>query len=806
MSCIERNGYRMGRGIVVLLLLLFVCLPNPSLAQTYNDFQYFGDESGVTIYGYTGPGGAVTIPSSIPGVGSVTSIDYGAFQGCSAMTSVTIPSSVTNIGGAFVRCSGLTNVIIPSSVISIGNWAFQGCSALTSVTIPSTVTSIGNWAFSYCANLTDITVDAQNTQYSSVDGVLFDKNIKTLIQYPGGKKDNYDIPNGVTCISESAFLGCNNLTSITIPSSVTSIGDYAFSGCYGLLEIMVDAQNTQYSSMGGVLFDKNLTFLLVCPIGKQGDYSIPESVTGIGNDAFALCGGLANVTIPSSVTGIGDYAFCFCYGLTNVTIPSSITNIGDHVFRGCFNLKEILVDAQNAQYSSVDGVLFDKNLKTLIQFPSGRESNNYNIPNGVTSIGDYAFESCGDLTGVTIPNSVTSIGDRAFESCDNLISIIIPCSVTNISEYAFGFCNALTSITISNSIINIGTGAFSSCENLTSITFFNSVTSIGDWAFSRCTGLTNLTIPSSVTSIGAGAFESCSNLISVTIATSVTYIGNRAFYNCSSLTSAYFQGDMPTLFGWNVFDSTDLDFSVYYPTTASGWANLTWNWGYSGQPYTIIDPPQVNIAPATRLDYANLITGTNYQLQMWCSGTWTNLGLPFVATESSFRHCVDDQADGASYRLAQAPLPRTATATAQLNYGSPFPYPIKAITVTDGGSGYLTPPAVTILDDVGSGAQATATISNGTVTSINIINPGSYGCTPRIQIDPPPVTTLDPIATDVFRLDSIGVPSRTYQIQTSSNLSDWGNFGDPFLATTVTNTQYLDRETGSRFFRLKSSP
>jgi len=417
---------------------------------------------------------SVTIPNS------VTTIGQGAFSYCTGLTSVTIGNSVTSIGSsAFGGCTGLTSVTIPNSVTSIGGSAFGGCTGLTSVTIPNSVTSIGGSAFGGCTGLTSINVDPNNANFSSEDGVLFNKNKTTLIQYPAGKQGTlYTIPNSVTSIGSSAFYGCTGLTSVTIPNSVTSIGDDAFRGCIGL----------------------------------------------------------TSVTIPNSVTYIGWNAFNGCTGLTSVTIPESVTSIRNNAFLGCTGLTSINVDMDNASYSSEDGVLFSKSKNNLILYPQGRQGS-YTIPNSVTSIGDRAFYGCTGLASVTIGNSVTSIRDRAFYGCTGLASVTIGNSVTSIGDGAFYGCTGLASVTISNSVTFIGDGAFGGCRGLTSITIPNSVTYIGDSAFSGCTGLTSVTIGNSVTTIGVHAFNGCTGLTSVTIGNSVTSIRSYAFSGCTSLRS-----------------------------------------------------------------------------------------------------------------------------------------------------------------------------------------------------------------------------------------------------------------------------
>jgi hypothetical protein len=301
---------------------------------------------------------SVTIP------GSVTSIGAGAFSNCEGLTSVSIPGSVTSIGeyafascgltsatipsgitdigaGTFYFCLKLASVTIPSGVTSIGAKAFS-CSGLTSVDIPSGVTSIGESAFP-TSRLASINVDVANAYYASEDGVLFSKDKARLIQYPGDKQQGaYAVPSGVTGIDASAFAYCDSsLTSVAIPGSVTSIGAEAFYFCRGLTSINVDVANAYYASEAGVLFSKDKARLIQYPIGKQGGYAIPSSVTDIGERAFSGCTRLTSVAIPGSVTSIGDHAFADCRGLTSIAIPSSVTSIGDYAFNDCSGLTSI---------------------------------------------------------------------------------------------------------------------------------------------------------------------------------------------------------------------------------------------------------------------------------------------------------------------------------------------------------------------------------------------------------------------------------------------------------------------------------
>ena len=297
-----------------------------------------------------------------------------------------------------------------------------------------------------------------------------------------------------------------NITTVVIGNGVTSIGNNAFYSCTALASI-----------------------------------TIGSSVTSISNNAFYSCTALASITIPNGVTSIGECAFMGCGSLTSITIPNSVTSIGNRAFSYCDNLATMTVDAGNTQYDSRNNcnAIIETATKTLIA-----GCKNSTIPEGVTSIGNYAFYSCTGLTSITIPNSVTSIGNYAFYDCDALTSIEIPNSVTSIGNRAFSYCDALTSIEIPASVTSIGYEVFANCKSLASIEIPASVESIGVLAFSNCNSLTSIEIPASVTSIGNSAFYGCSRLASVTIyAPSLTYYGVHAFAGNASGRKIYVFSD-----------------------------------------------------------------------------------------------------------------------------------------------------------------------------------------------------------------------------------------------------------------------
>ena len=357
----------------------------------------------------------------------VQRIESAAFQRCTSLNEVFFGDSLINIGqGAFTGCSSLTEISFPNSVRSIGEGAFVECLSLSFVTIPSSVSYIGKYSFGNCSKLENIFVDEDNNYFTSVNGVLYDKNMNTLIQCPGGK-DKIIIPESVHRIGEYAFYGCSWLREVLIPESVTFIGEGAFDECGFLRNIVLPKLLTKIedftfyncSSLTSVIF--------------------PEGLTNIGFQAFFYCTSLSSINIPNTVETIEEGAFAGCVQLISVDLPYSIKNIEAGSFTLCNSLESITISDHNLYYSSMDGVLYSKNLEKLIQWPPAKPLTNFNWSPVLKEIGAKAF-SFNKLLSIELPESISIIEESAFYSCSSLREVTcLSLEIPELGKYVFSY-------------------------------------------------------------------------------------------------------------------------------------------------------------------------------------------------------------------------------------------------------------------------------------------------------------------------------------------------------------------------------
>lgn len=354
-----------------------------------------------------------------------------------------VPGTVKTIrDSSFKSCAGLTDVTLNEGLETIGLYAFRS-SGLTSISVPSTVTMIYTGAFRSCHNLSSIGVDEANTKYCSVDGVLLSKDKTSLKECPAGKAGAFVAPDEVKRVEIYAFYYCSELTSVTFGSNVTLIGSYSFTGCPVETVTLPDSVQMidyyAFSDCGlkSIVIPDNIESLryVFYNCRDLSSVTLPSELKIIGSYAFYNCRSLTSIDIPEKVTTLDNYAFYNCDGLESVRLPATVATVGDGVFGNCDNLMRIDADDANASFTSSGGVLFSKNMKTLVQYPCAI-TGDYAIPTGVEKIQAYAF--CGSkASSVSIPDTVTSVGNRAFQNCVNLTSMEIPASVASIGDRVF---------------------------------------------------------------------------------------------------------------------------------------------------------------------------------------------------------------------------------------------------------------------------------------------------------------------------------------------------------------------------------
>ena len=501
-------------------------------AYTYGDFVYLycgGYGSGkVAITDYTGSAQILEIPSEING-NAVVEVSYNAFEECDTLTSVTIPSGVE----------------------IIDEQAFLGCDSLTYVSIPDTVTTYEDFVFLNCPKLTTIDVSVDNPNYSSQDGVLFNKDKTTLIRCPEGKSGTYTIPDSVQIVDAFSFRKCKKLTSIVIsegvkrlkkgcfadcmgitdfnlPSTVSSIEETVYNGCTSLNNINVAYGNSWFKSEDGILFNGMKTSIRRYPLARTGAYTIPDGVTTIYHYAFYSCSNLTSITLNDDTKEMGDSAFCNCSSLTSFEFTDSFEVVSFAAFKDCKALKTVKLPAS---------------LKTILAsaFNGCTSLASIDISDSVIEMHEDAFTDTALLNNQT--TAVKYAGKWAVE-CDEEATgaVTVKSGTIGIAHETFEDCNNITSATIPDSVIYMGGTTFYSCDSLTSVKLSNGITVLPELCFMYCDNLTEIQIPYGVTVIGPTTFFYCTALAKITIPDTVTEIGSNAFCDCTALNAVYYTG------------------------------------------------------------------------------------------------------------------------------------------------------------------------------------------------------------------------------------------------------------------------
>ena len=560
------------------------------------------------------------------------SIGSDAFRYCPNIETVSLPESLTTINdGAFERCSKLTSIDIPNKVTKLNDNTFAYCTSLKNVSIGSGCTSISATAFVNTSSIDRITVSEDNKNFTVVDGVLYNKDMTTLVLYPKNCSGEFAVPDTVTTIADYAFYRSPNITKITIGKNVKTIGNYAFYNCPALFK--VDFGNA-VKTIGSYSFAVNDSIESI---------EFPDSLESIGDNAFiAYPDGsyvenkLKSVKFGKGLKTIGNYAFYRNQKLTNIEFTGeNLTSIGSNAFRCCYSLTELnlkgngetVIDFRafycndalkkislagiktidNSAFEDcgdLNSVNFGEGLLSIgsCAFQNCRDLNSVNFGEGLLSIGSYAFENCPNIETVCLPESLTTIGSEAFKDCSKLTSIDIPNKVTKLNDNTFANCTSLKNVSIGSGCTSISSTAFvgsnaiekiivaggnanySSVDGAllnkekTSIILYpksksgefvipDTVTSIADYAFDNAPNLTKVTIGESVKSVGKGAFRNCNSLKTVIFKDSNNVsksIGDYAFYNCPALSEVDF-GNAVTSIGGYAFTTNKSLKSIEFP-------------------------------------------------------------------------------------------------------------------------------------------------------------------------------------------------------------------------------------------------
>jgi hypothetical protein len=503
---------------------------------TEGDFTYETVSGGVRIISYSGTSEHIVFPSTVTS-GSITydvkEIKEFAFNNNTTIKSVVIPEGVKKIGSAaFKNCTALESVTFPTTLDSISGQAFYGCTSLTSVDLSHTLVTQLYEVFASCKNL---------------ETVFLPSNLVTIgpicFQNTGIKSITF--PETLKFIDFHAFYS-TPLETLTIPPSVEEINRDAFNNCQSLtfVEFQTNEAGDGLITLGNNSFARCSALETVV---------LPPTIETIGDRAFENCTSLKNINLPNSLISIGEIAFKSTNIGPVLELPEGLTSIGRLIFQDCKALKKVIIpstllslpqlyDSSTCAISTIEvseanpslkndeyGVVYSKDEKTLVVCPLKIEETEYNIPDGVEVISEYAFYACKGLKSITLPNSLKTIHAYAFYACEELTSLHIPDSVTEIGERAFAYNKKVTNLYISEGISDIPVGAFLENQSVKELNIPDSVETIGEAAFNVMrNNLTYVSIPASVISV-QNAFRTMNKVTTVRITQKTTVFGDNVF-------------------------------------------------------------------------------------------------------------------------------------------------------------------------------------------------------------------------------------------------------------------------------------
>ena len=461
-------------------------------------------------------------------------------------------------GAVFQNNQKISEVNFSDQITDIGAYAFDGCTNLTSVTIPKTVTRIDKMAIPDSCTISvyrpsagydyrDTNRIVLNSSYTTGNDtyyyVVHEDNTVEIIGCTTTSTE-LTVPEAieelpVTTIGDYGFSGCSTLNSITIPANIKIIGKYAFQQCTGLVNATIP---TTVNSVDDYAF-YNCTGLMYV--------TISEGVKRLGNGVFYNCTSLTEAVVPDSAETLGAYAFYNCKSMTTATIGISADSVKEYTFFGCEKLENVVIGI--SVESIGDYAFYNCNLTRI------------SIPSSTTSIGNYAFTNNDTMARATLRKNLLTIGEGAFQNCSLLATISLPTTVTDIGAYAFENCSSIPSIIIPSGVTSLNNSVFSNCSSLANVAINSKLTFIGKSAFYNC-AFSSIELPITVNTIDEAAFRHCISLSSIVIPDATKEIGDAAFLDCVALAMVSLPDDV-TNTGISVFsNNNDLTICIRYLT------------------------------------------------------------------------------------------------------------------------------------------------------------------------------------------------------------------------------------------------